>query len=180
MCVNETFPPRPRFRWLLITIRLSIINFAGIARTLVAVGTLSEPSMLCTTRAETPRIGSNRAAVGVTTTGAGFLIGSAGVGVCFATGVTTGCVAVNCGWFVCVSAAAVGAGVATGAGADGATGAGACAGTSPRICAFGTGGTPRCAEFKFVVVVEPEAFEAKLFVLKYSIHDGSTEFGSWR
>jgi hypothetical protein len=130
--------------------------------------------MLCTTRAETPRIGSNRAAVGVETTGAGFLIGSAGVGVCFATGVTTGCVAVNCGRFVCV------AGVATCAGAAGATGAGACAGTSPRICAFGTGGTPRCAEFKFVVVVELDAFGAKLFVLKYSIHEGSTEFGSWR
>jgi hypothetical protein len=39
--VNETLPPRPRAKWLLITMRLSIINFAGIARTDVAVGTES-------------------------------------------------------------------------------------------------------------------------------------------
>ena len=80
MCVKETFPPRPRFRWLLITVRLSIINFAGIARTDVAVGTESDASMLCTTRALTPRIGSSAAAPGVTSVGIGFTIGSAGVG----------------------------------------------------------------------------------------------------
>ena len=46
MWVNETLPPRARFKWLLMTVRLSIINFAGIARTEVAVGTESEASML--------------------------------------------------------------------------------------------------------------------------------------
>ena len=46
MWVNETFPPRARFKWLLITIRLSIINLAGTARTEVAVGTVREASML--------------------------------------------------------------------------------------------------------------------------------------
>ena len=62
-----------------MTVRLSIINFAGIARTLVAVGTLSEASMLCTTRAATPRIGSKVDAPGVTKVGIGLTIGSAGV-----------------------------------------------------------------------------------------------------
>ena len=38
-CVNETLPPRARLRWLLMTMRLSIMSFAGIVRTLVAVGT---------------------------------------------------------------------------------------------------------------------------------------------
>ena len=74
-------PPRPRFKWLLITVRLSIINFAGIARTEVAVGTDKEPSMLCTTRAATPRIGSTVAAPGETKVGIGLTIGSAGFAV---------------------------------------------------------------------------------------------------
>ena len=46
MCVKDTFPPRVRLRWLLITILLSISSFAGMARTLVAVGTVRERSML--------------------------------------------------------------------------------------------------------------------------------------
>ena len=71
-------PPRPRFRWLLITVRLSIINFAGTARTDVAVGTVRDASMLCTTRAETPRSGSTVAAPGDTNVGIGFTTGSAG------------------------------------------------------------------------------------------------------
>src|SRR3954468_4050258 len=54
MWVKETLPPRARFRWLLITIRLSISSLAGTARTLVAVGTSSEASMLVTTRAAGP------------------------------------------------------------------------------------------------------------------------------
>ena len=37
--VKLTLPPRPRARWLLITMRLSTSSFAGTARTLVAVGT---------------------------------------------------------------------------------------------------------------------------------------------
>ena len=69
--------------------RLSIINFAGIARTLVAVGTVSEASILCTTRALTPRIGVNDDAAGVTKTGTGLATGSAGVGAVVTTGAVT-------------------------------------------------------------------------------------------
>ena len=50
-----------------------------MARTDVAVGTASDASMLCTTRAATPRIGSTAAALGVTSVGIGFTTGSAGV-----------------------------------------------------------------------------------------------------
>ena len=60
--------------------RLSIINFAGTARTDVAVGTESDASIDCTTRAPTPRIGCSDAAPGVARTGTGFTTGSAGVG----------------------------------------------------------------------------------------------------
>src|SRR6185369_8109458 len=56
--VKLTLPPRPRVRWLLITMRLSASSFAGTARTLVAVGTASEASMFCTIRAATPRSGT--------------------------------------------------------------------------------------------------------------------------
>src|SRR6476620_2004532 len=55
--VNETLPPRLRLRWLLITMRLSISSLAGIARTLVAVGTWRLASMFVTTRADAPRSG---------------------------------------------------------------------------------------------------------------------------
>src|SRR6188768_2423563 len=55
--VKEIFPPRFRLRKLLITIRLSAINFAGTARTEVAVGTSSEEVMFFTTTAATPRSG---------------------------------------------------------------------------------------------------------------------------
>src|SRR5690348_13946562 len=54
MWVKETFPPRARLRWLLMTMRLSISSFAGTARTLVAVGIESEASMFATIRAEGP------------------------------------------------------------------------------------------------------------------------------
>src|SRR3954454_6574469 len=57
-CVNEILPPRVRLRWLLMTIRLSASSLAGTARTLVAVGTLSEASMFCTIRAATPLSGT--------------------------------------------------------------------------------------------------------------------------
>src|SRR3954447_22999154 len=53
--VKETLPPRPRARWLLMTMRLSAMSFAGTARTLVAVGTVSDWSMFATIRAVTPR-----------------------------------------------------------------------------------------------------------------------------
>ena len=45
-CVKLILPPRVRDMWLLMTMRLSIISFAGIVRTLVAVGTVSDSSML--------------------------------------------------------------------------------------------------------------------------------------
>ena len=61
--------------------RLSIINFAGTARTDVAVGTVKDASMLCTTRAETPRSGSTVAAPGETNVGIGLTTGSAGFAV---------------------------------------------------------------------------------------------------
>src|SRR6185437_4722643 len=55
MWVNEILPPRVRLSWLLITTRLSIISLAGIARTLVAVGTSSDCDMFFTTAAAAPR-----------------------------------------------------------------------------------------------------------------------------
>lgn len=129
------------------------MSFAGTARTLVAVGTVSEPSMLATTRAPTPRIGSNCAASGVLKTGTGLTTGSAGVGDCKDRSRTSFCDAGVCD----AAAGAAGAG-ATGAGATGtcatgtcATGSGLCA-TGAGLCAtgvgvtaaaaFGVGGTP--------------------------------------
>ncbi len=64
-----------------------------MARTEVAVGTESDASMLCTTRAPTPRIGSTLAAAGVATALTGCATGSAGVGEV----VTLGCDTVGCG-----------------------------------------------------------------------------------
>ena len=63
-----------------MTVRLSIINFAGTARTDVAVGTVSEASMLCTTRAPTPRMTSSVDAPGDSNVGIGLTTGSAGSG----------------------------------------------------------------------------------------------------
>src|SRR3954452_5368077 len=67
-CVNDTLPPRARDRWLLITIRLSQRSFTGTERTDVAVGTVSEASMLATVRAGAPR---STVYVGWSVTGAG-------------------------------------------------------------------------------------------------------------
>src|SRR6266851_2818270 len=53
--VNETFPPRPRARWLLITMRLSASSLAGMDRTLVAVGTVRLAAMFSAVRAAAPR-----------------------------------------------------------------------------------------------------------------------------
>src|SRR4051812_28637543 len=52
--VKETLPPRARLRWLLITMRLSIMSFAGMVRTLVAVGTLRLASMFAAMTLATP------------------------------------------------------------------------------------------------------------------------------
>ena len=102
--------------------RLSIINFAGIARTLVAVGTVSDASIDATTRPATPRSGSIVAALGVANTGAGL------TGACAGAGVET-------------------IGAATGAGAEtgvDVTGAAKVDGAGVKTCcvAFGIGGVP--------------------------------------
>ena len=182
---------------MLITIRLSIINFAGTARTLVAVGTVNEPSMLATTRALTPRIGSSRAASGVLKTGTGLTIGSAGVGDCSERSRTSFCVAdvgvADVGVAAGVDAGVAGVAAIGAAGAAGATcAAGAVTGattgagvtTGAALAAFGVGGTPpRGAPEIGALVVAEELLEelfAGLYVLKNSIHDGSTEVGSAR
>src|ERR1700712_257900 len=54
MWVNETLPPRARLRWLLMTMRLSIMSFAGTVRTLVAVGTVRLASMFAASDFEAP------------------------------------------------------------------------------------------------------------------------------
>src|SRR3546814_6879128 len=55
--VKLTLPPRVRAMWLLMTMRLSIINLAGTVRTLVAVGTVSDSSMLAARVLGMPRSG---------------------------------------------------------------------------------------------------------------------------
>src|SRR4051812_18673266 len=70
--VKGPFPPRDRARWLLMTMRLSASSLAGTARTLVAVGTVSETFMFLTTAAAAPRSGDwEPAAIGVAGFGAG-------------------------------------------------------------------------------------------------------------
>ena len=184
---------------MLITIRLSIINFAGTARTLVAVGTVSEPSMLATTRAPTPRIGSSFAASGVLKTGTGLTIGSAGVGDCKERSRTSFCVAEVCAAGAGVEATGVadaatgaaGAGVATGV-ADAATGAAVTGVTGVATgaeAAFGVGGTPPRGAPAIGALVDEVVDEIEvagellaevfgLYVLKNSIQEGSSEFGS--
>src|ERR687893_1619504 len=82
--VNETLPPRERARWLLTTMRLSARSLAGTARTLVAVGTVSEAFMFLTTAAAAPRSGvdfgpSPSPAAGFAS-GRGLATGAAGCG----------------------------------------------------------------------------------------------------
>ena len=144
-----------------------------MARTLVAVGTLNDASMLCTTRAETPRIGSRVDALGVTKTGTGFTTGSAGVAGCCFTSRTTGC----------DGATAAGVGVTTGAGV--ATGVGVTTGAATGAvdvtdAAFstdlGTGGVP--ARGAFGLGVEPDPPGAGVKSEKKSHHALSTDCGS--
>ncbi|CAB4689047.1 unannotated protein [freshwater metagenome] len=117
--------------------RLSIINFAGTARTEVAVGTVNEASMLCTTRADTPLSGSTVAAPGETKVGIGLTIGSAGFAADNARSLAVGA---NCDVGSAAGAAgATGAvGTTVAAGTTGAAGVTDCA----SCCDFGVGGTP--------------------------------------
>ena len=84
MWVKLTLPPRERARWLLTTTRLSMSSLAGTARTLVAVGTASEDSMLVTTRAAGPRSGATFSVIsaspslGATATSRGFFWAAGG------------------------------------------------------------------------------------------------------
>lgn len=161
-----------------MTVRLSIRSFAGIARTDVAVGTVSEASILCTTRAPTPRIVSTLAAAGVATSFTGCATGSAGVGVA----VTRGCETV--GWDV--KAAGVEAGIESEL---------PIAEVASLVADFGCGGTPPRGAPAVVVatgvpfLVEPfdvivvAAEGEKLAALnseelKNSRQLASTEFGS--
>ncbi|CAB4885235.1 unannotated protein [freshwater metagenome] len=128
--------------------RLSIINFAGTARTLVAVGTVSEPSILATTRALTPRIGSSRAASGVLRTGTGLIIGSAGVGDCSERSRTSFCVAE-------VGVAEVGVGE-VGVAEVGVAEVGVGVATTAALAAFGVGGTPPRGASAIGALVAPE------------------------
>ena len=79
MCVNDTFPPRVRRKWLLMTIRLSIRSFAGIARTLVAVGTVSDASMFDASALAMPLSGATTAS-SVASDGVAIPGASAGMG----------------------------------------------------------------------------------------------------
>ena len=74
-----------------MTVRLSIISFAGMARTLVAVGISREAFMFLTTAAAAPRstwvsssagssAGAGAGAAGAAATGAGGAAGAAGAG----------------------------------------------------------------------------------------------------
>src|SRR3954469_19905111 len=81
-CVKEILPPRVRLRWLLMTIRLSISSLAGMARTLVAVGTSSDADMVFTTAAAAPRntwASSPSGGGGPEVCAAGFAAAAAGV-----------------------------------------------------------------------------------------------------
>src|SRR5690606_39954922 len=85
-CVKLTLPPRVRDMWLLMTMRLSIISFAGMVRALVAVGTVSDWSMLAARVFGMPRSGvtlSSSPAEADSSFACG-LGACAGIGACFA------------------------------------------------------------------------------------------------
>src|ERR1700760_1747883 len=141
--VNETLPPRPRLRWLLMTMRLSMSSLAGMSRTLVAVGTDRLLSMLTAVRAAAPRSRlrwpSAWGAAGLAAAGgAAGLAGAAGgweaAGAC---GGVLACEAAG----ACGGAGAAGAAEAAGvAGACGATEVGGAAGAVPVALPLAAGG----------------------------------------
>src|SRR5436305_5241684 len=121
--VKLTLPPRPRNWWLLITMRLSESRLAGTARTLVAVGTVSDSSMLATIRAAMPRrtvvfapVGSARAATSLAGVAGGASLGLGGA----ATGPPLGGVVPVGAAGTVTGAAAGGAGAGEAGGAVGA------------------------------------------------------------
>src|SRR5215218_4165122 len=122
--VKETFPPRDRARWLLMTMRLSASSLAGTARTLVAVGTVSERFMFLTTAADAPRSGDwAPAAIGV----AGVLAAAAGLSAGLSAGLAAG---VFTGAACAGAESAAGFGAASGACAEGAAATGCCFGAT--------------------------------------------------
>lgn len=108
-CVKEILPPRARFRWLLMTMRLSKSSFTGTARTDVAVGSSSDRLMFFATAADGPRSVTNSGPVGSSADGSSFGAALAAAG--FAAGGAA-----------CAGAGAAAAGFAGAAGAA----AGAC------------------------------------------------------
>ena len=136
MWVNDTLPPRERDRWLLMTTRLSMSSLAGTERTLVAVGTVSEVSMLATTRAAGPRSGVVFSSAGAGEGAAAGAVGPAWLGAAFGVGMAAGAVA------PLLSAAALSAVLSAtavsgtgGAGDDAGAGASAGAGAGPAAVA---------------------------------------------
>ncbi|CAB4593529.1 unannotated protein [freshwater metagenome] len=133
---------------------------AGTTRTLVAVGTVNEPSIDCTTLAATPRSGSTVEAPGVINVGIGFTTGSAGLtngvdifvlgSTFFAIGSVTGRFGIN-GFALCGSEIVL------------------------ANCDFGIGGTPGFVGFE---LVEPFKDGVPLKSAKKSHHALSTELGS--
>src|SRR6476660_1788888 len=117
-CVKLTLPPRERARWLLITMRLSASSLAGTARTLVAVGTVSERFMFLTTAAAAPRSGDcvppATGAAGFAAAGAGAALAAAGAAAALAGAGAAGGAAGALG-FDAAGALGFGAGVGCGA-----------------------------------------------------------------
>src|SRR6478672_6410770 len=126
-CVKLTLPPRERARWLLMTTRLSMSSLAGTARTLVAVGTVSETSMFATTREGAPRRGVTMSSLtgpvpltagmsrGFGVSAVGSPLGSAFASAGFAAGVALASGALAAGAVLASGALAAGAVLASGA-----------------------------------------------------------------
>ena len=128
--VNETLPPRARRRWLLMTIRLSIINLAGTVRTLVAVGMLRLASMLAARVLLTPRSG-------VTVSSAGAASWPSTTGTLEVCGASAG---IGCGLAGADVVRAIGVDAVVGAGSDGAGAGCSAAGVSAAGVSTGSAG----------------------------------------
>src|SRR6478672_6249389 len=124
--VKLTLPPRLRWRWLLMTTRLSMSSLAGTARTLVAVGTARLLSMLVTTRAAGPRSGT----VSSSLVGPVGLTAGASRGVGFAASAALGSAGASAG-AAGAGAALAGAGAAGTAAGAGVAGAAVAVATEP-------------------------------------------------